>query len=125
MKVQENCFMAQLALAEKFQLPMIIHAVKTVNEVEACLSGFQLSKQVVFHGFRGKPKQALSLLSKGFYLSFGQKFNPESLRLAYHANRMFLETDDSGISIVEVYSLAANALNISPTDISVPGIFRS
>ena len=125
MKIQESCFMNQLTLADYYQLPVIIHAVRTINEVVACLSGFHLSKQVVFHGFRGKPEQAAFLLSKGFYLSFGPKFNPESLRLAYQSDRMFLETDDSGMSIADVYSLAANSLNISPTDISVPGIFTS
>ena len=125
MKIQEICFMNQLTLADSYQLPVIIHAVKTINEVVTCLSRFQLSKQVVFHGFRGKPEQTAFLLSKGYYLSFGPKFNPESLRLAYQSDRMFLETDDSGMSIADVYSLAANSLSISPTDISVPGIFTS
>ena len=125
MKMQERCFLKQLSLAEYYQLPVIIHAVKTINEVVACLSEIKISKPVVFHGFRGKPEQASYLLSRGFYLSFGPKFNPESLRLAWHAERMFLETDDSGMPIADVYSLAANSLSISPTDISVPGIFTS
>ena len=125
MKMQERCFMKQLSLAENYQLPVIIHAVKTVNEVVACLSEIKISKPVVFHGFRGKAEQARQLLSKGFYLSFGSRFHAESLRLAYASGRMFLETDDSCMDISEVYASASKALNISATDICVPGIFSS
>lgn len=123
--LQKACFKRQLALAGQYRLPVIIHCVKALDEVVACLSEMRFGEAVVFHGFRGKPEQAAFLLSRGFYLSFGPRFNAESLRMACQARRMFLETDDSGVDIGEVYASAAKVLSISPTDIEVPGIFTS
>ncbi len=125
--MQIECFEEQLLLAQHYDLPVIIHCVKAYDEVWRSLRDLLLPHPytVIFHGFRGKPELAARLLRWNYgYLSFGPRFNPESLRLAYGARRMFLETDDSGKSIEEVYSLAANALNISPADIEVPGMFR-
>ena len=78
----------------------------------------------IFHGFRGKPEQAKQLLQKGFDLSFGEKFNVDSLTLAWKAGRMWLETDESECSIEQIYQQAAKALCISPTDIVVPGTIK-
>ena len=112
-------------MAEALQKPVILHCVKALDEMLGILKKYDNLKNVVFHGFRGKPTQAGQLMSKGYYLSFGIHFNEESLRLAYSSGRMFLETDDSGLHISNVYESASKALNISPTDISVPGIFTS
>lgn len=123
MEIQQSCLIAQLRLAEELGKPVIIHCVKAVDEVLSALKSTKFSQSVVFHGFRGGPQQARQLLDKGFYLSFGPQFQPESLQEAWKAGRLLLETDDTGISIGEVYALAAKALHISPTDLSMPGIF--
>ncbi|MBQ9164596.1 MAG: TatD family hydrolase [Bacteroidaceae bacterium] len=125
MEQQLACFEAQLLLASHYGKPVIVHCVKAVDELLAVFARLRFGKPVVFHGFRGKAEQARQLLSKGFYLSFGLRFHAESLRLAYASGRMFLETDDSCMDISEVYASASKALNISATDICVPGIFSS
>ena len=125
LRMQKDCLLGQLSLASLYRLPVLIHCVKALDEVVSCLSDCKFAQPVIFHGFRGKPKQAAMLLSKGFFLSFGPRFNPDSLKLAYQEGRMFLETDDTGVSISSVYELAGSALSISPTDIDVPGIFTS
>ncbi len=125
MLMQQDCFRAQLYVAEKLRKPVILHCVKAVDEVLECLKERKFSQPVVFHGFRGKVQQVRQLLDKGYYLSFGPVFHAESLRLAYDEGRMFLETDDSGVAIEAVYDLASKVLSISPTDIVVPGIFSS
>ena len=81
--------------------------------------------RMVWHGFRGKPQQAEQLLRAGIELSFGEHFNADSLRLAYGERKMWLETDDSILSIKEIYERASRALSISPTDIELPGTFWS
>lgn len=125
MQLQKDCFKAQLYVAEKLRKPVILHCVKAVSEVLACLKEVKFSQPVVFHGFRGRAPMARQLLVKGYYLSFGPNFNAESLRLAYGVGQMYLETDDSGVSIEKVYESASKVLSIPPTDIVVPGIFRS
>ncbi len=124
-KLQMNCLEEQLQLADRMHKPVILHCVKAMDEMLLVLKKYEGLKHVTFHGFRGKPAQAEQLMSKGYYLSFGIRFNDESLRLAYSHGRMFLETDDSGLQISDVYNAASNVLHISPTDISVPGIFIS
>ena len=125
MDLQIQCFEEQLGLAEYYAKPVIVHCVKAFDEALQVLNSLKFSMPVVFHGFRGKPQQARQLLDKGFFISFGPKFNPDSMKLAYAEGRMFLETDDSGTDIALVYESAGRVLNISPTDISVPGIFTS
>lgn len=127
LNTQIDCFEEQLMLAHRYDLPVVIHCVKAYEEVWCSLRNLLLPHPypVIFHGFRGKPALAARLLRWNYgYLSFGPHFNADSLRLAYEAVRMFLETDDSGLSIGDVYSLASKALSISPAEIVVPGIFR-
>lgn len=118
---QLACFKAQAELAAELGKPLIVHCVKAWEELLKC----RVQTRAIVHGFRGKPQLAAMLLKAGFELSFGAKFNAESLALAYEAGKMWLETDDGEVSIDEVYSLAAKALNISPTDIKVPGTIWS
>lgn len=109
MEQQTACFEAHLKLAESLEKPVIIHCVKAFEEVMASLKHCKFAQPVIFHGFRGKPELARQLISKGYYLSFGPKFNPESLRIAISANHCLLETDESGKDICDVYKVAKEA----------------
>ena len=50
---QRPCFEAHLALAQRYQLPIIIHSVKAHNEVLELLKRYPLEKGGVIHGFYG------------------------------------------------------------------------
>ena len=70
MELQLAVFKEQVKLSEKLGLPLIIHCVKAMEE----LLGVKESRPqitLIWHGFRGKPEQAVQLLKKGFYLSLG------------------------------------------------------
>ena len=118
--LQKDCFQAQIDLAKQTGKPLVLHCVKAVDEVIRMCVGVKC----IFHGFRGKPEQAKQLLQKGFDLSFGEKFNADSLTLAWQAGQMWLETDESECTIEQIYQQAAKALRISPTDIVVPGTIK-
>ena len=107
---QMACFEAHLELANSLEKPVIIHCVKAFEEIIATLKRCKFQQPAIFHGFRGKPELAHQLMSKGYYLSFGPKFNPESLRIAASANHCLLETDDSGTDISDIYKAAKAAL---------------
>lgn len=123
---QQQCFEAQLRIAAEMRLPVIIHIVKAFDRLMAVKDLMDRSGATppawIIHGFRGKPQQALQLMRHGFDLSFGPHFNPDSLREAWFQRRMWLETDDSGLPIQEVYLRAATALSLSPEDITVPAM---
>ena len=67
---QLKLFIAQLELADKFDLPVIIHARKSLDIVLKHLRQFP---HVVgsIHSFSGSKQQAKQLIDLGFYLGFG------------------------------------------------------
>lgn len=120
---QVSCFEAQLQLADELGKPVILHCVRAADALLPMVRGW--CGRMIWHGFRGKPQQAEQLLRAGIELSFGPQFNADSLRMAYEERKMWLETDDSRISIREIYERASRALSISPTDIELPGTLWS
>ena len=110
--LQMEIFMRQARLAEENGKPLIIHCVKSWNEIIISYRQIRPSRPWIIHGFRGKAELALHLLNEGFLLSFGLYFQPDSIRKAWR-HRFFLETDDAGVDIGVVYEKAASALGVS------------
>lgn len=91
--IQEDVLKRQLALAEKFQLPVTLHIVRTFDKILRIYKEFRPTTQWTIHGFRGRPALAKQLLSAGFNLSFGKKYNPISYQITPPKRRM-IETDE-------------------------------
>lgn len=91
---QSALFDFHAALAKKYGKPLIIHAVKADDLLLAAARRHRPEPgQWIIHGFRGKPAAARQLLAAGFSLSFGRRFNPESLAIVPE-ERLYHETDD-------------------------------
>ncbi len=88
---QEEVFVAQVRIAEKLGLPLIIHCVRALDRLLR-LRKLHPGGQWVLHGFRGKPSTARQLLAAGIDLSFGPIRNPEAFAATPPGHR-FLETD--------------------------------
>ncbi len=71
---QEKAFDAQLELAARFSVPVIVHARKAIQEIFSRAAALKKVKAVVFHSFAGTLSDARSLLDKGInaYFSFGK-----------------------------------------------------
>lgn len=103
----------QLAIAEKRQLPIIIHAVRATQEIVDIHRQWRerLPGPWIVHGMRQGPRVAKTLLDEGFHLSFGHRFNPDALRLT-PPDRRHAETDtDPASTIDDVERLIALSLN--------------
>lgn len=111
METQIKVFKQQIQLAEQVQKPLIIHAVRTFNELIRLKQQIKPSVAWIIHGFRGKKQIAEQLVKHGFYLSFGEKYQEEALRHT-PLNRIFLETDESTQSIDTLYRKAAEILSL-------------
>ena len=121
-QLQMACFAAQVALARERQTMLVVHCVKAWEELLRMVDPQEFgANPVIVHGFRGKPQLAAQLLGRGFHLSFGRYYHAESLRMAFECRRMWLETDDADVGIAEIYASAGRVLNMSATDIEVPG----
>ena len=71
---QEKAFAAQLELAARHSVPVIVHARKATQEIFASAAALKKVPAVVFHSFAGTLIDARSLLEKGVnaYFSFGK-----------------------------------------------------
>lgn len=105
--LQQKAFEAQIDRSERRCLPMILHVVRAYQELIACRKNLQASQPWIIHGFRGKKEVARTLLNQGFYLSFGQKFQEETLRYVPD-ERLLLETDESPEPIQTLYQKVAS-----------------
>lgn len=101
---QTQLLKEHIALSEELCKPLILHVVKRFPEVMQLKKTLRPAQPWIIHGFRGKPQLALSLLRMGFYLSYGEKFNPASVAVT-PPGRLLVETDESALTVGEVASL--------------------
>lgn len=111
MEIQAKAFAAQVHLSETYRLPLIIHCVKAMEQLLAIKKQLRPLQPWIWHGFRGKPQQAAQLLRQGFYLSLGEHYPPETMRLIPD-DRLFLETDESPLDIGEIIRHAAQVRGV-------------
>ena len=109
---------AQIQLSEELGLPLILHLVRTQDELLRLRKELRPDQPWIIHGFRGGIDQARQLLRAGLYLSFGRHFHPESLATAHTEGRAFLETDDDAtLSIPSVYQAACEVLQTETAEL--------
>ena len=114
MNIQNEAFCNCITLSEELKLPLIIHSVKTSNEIIRLRKSIKPKQPWIIHGFRGKPEQALQYTSNGFYLSFGKLYNTESIKIT-PLDKLLFETDEYTGNITEIIRSAAETLDI-PSD---------
>ena len=121
MATQIAVFEKQIALAEKFQKPLVLHLVAAFDELIAIKNRLQISVPIIIHGFSKNQQVAKQLIDNGLYLSFGKYLlrNPEleSVFQSIPNDRFFLETDTIEETLEEVYILAAKYKNIPIEDL--------
>lgn len=91
----------QIELSEKIRKPLVLHSVKSSDIILGLKRDLNPAQPWIIHGFRGKPAQARQLTDKGIYLSFGEKYNPDTV-IAMPGEMMLAETDESALSIQEI-----------------------
>lgn len=115
-ETQKNIFSDQLMLANRYQLPAVIHCVRAYSDFLQILNRKQ-NVQFIFHGFNGNATIAQQLIAKGAMLSFGAKLfvdsNLQSVFAEIPNDCIFLETDTQQVSISNIYKLAASIKNVS------------
>lgn len=112
MALQIEVFEKQIALAEKYQKPLVLHLVAAFDELIEIKKRLNISVPLIIHGFSKNEQVAKQLIDNGFYLSFGKYLlrNPEmeSVFTSVPNNRFFLETDTLEETLQEVYKIAAH-----------------
>lgn len=112
LNVQWDIFNRHIELAEALGKTLIVHMVRTSQQVLKAWRESGRTVAWVIHGMRGKPQVARPLLDAGFYLSFGPRFNPDTAAIT-PLEQMLIETDDSGQDINQVAEMVARARGLA------------
>lgn len=113
--IQANVLLRHLQVAASVGKPVVIHSVRTAQEILAIRRKAGLIEvPLAVHGMRSNANVAKLWLDAGCFLSFGARFNPAAL-LATPIDRLLIETDDGDTSIDEVAQLVAGTLGM-PTN---------
>jgi len=115
---QIDQFLLQVRVADRINKPVIIHCVKSWDELIQVKNIVRPKVPWIIHGFRGNTELARQMIGQGFYLSFGDAILHESNRTreALHdsqIDRIFLETDESNLPISAIYQEASLIKNIT------------
>lgn len=109
--MQMSVLERHIALSEQVGKPLVLHCVRASNELCRLRRQLRPSMPWIVHGFRGNAHVASQLLDAGFYLSYGERFNPEALAIT-PADRLLAETDESLLPIDEIYRRLAASRQI-------------
>jgi TatD DNase family protein len=97
--LQKKVYEAQLDLAQKMDVPVVIHARESILDCLSILKNYPQLKNVVFHCFTGNMKEAQAILNQGYHISFtGVITFPKSQELRdivkiVPDNKIMVETD--------------------------------
>ena len=111
---QRRFWHAQLALAGRFSLPLVVHARKSLSHIMQDSFLLRSLGAVVFHGFSGSAEEAAQILRKipCAYFSFGAVLcrggkKAASCLASIPAERVLLETDTAGTALLPAVYEAA------------------
>lgn len=92
-ELQTGVFDFHARLAARYGLPLVIHAVRADDLVEAAVRRHRPAPgQWVIHGFRGNPRRGRHLVSRGLALSLGTTHHPD-IPQTIPCNLLYSETD--------------------------------
>lgn len=92
-------FEAQIALASELTLPLVIHSVRTHDDVHGALKRAHWNGRALIHGFSGSYQQASKLVDLGCYIGVGGVITYPRARKTRETmaklplNALLLETD--------------------------------
>lgn len=105
----------QIEISEKVGKPVVIHDVKGHDIIVGMRRDLKPTQNWAIHGFRRKPEVAEMLLKAGCYISFGEEFNPDTVKMM-PADRILAETDESQLTIEQVIAKLSMARGEDLTD---------
>ncbi len=128
-KMQEHVFEQHIKLSEKYRKPLIIHCVRSFENL---IRIKKLTKPImpwIIHGYNANAYILRELQKHNCICSFGEKImypesNAAKALLSLEAYPFFLETDNTEIAIEEIYRQAAGLLN-KPIEVLQNEIYTS
>lgn len=109
----------QIELCHYLKKPIIIHSVRAYSDLLGVFKKSKPQQNLLLHAYGGNEYEMNELLKYPTYFSFGARLVHNTDRIKrVPLDRLLLETgDQTEISIIEIYQLAAKALSISVPDL--------
>ena len=114
---QITVFERQIELSEALNKPMILHDVKSHNEILTLRKKHKAKQPWILHGFNGTEQDIQQLTGQGLYLSVGESLLHSERKVTKSLKKiplemLFLETDMAEIDIETIYKAAAKLLEM-------------
>ena len=122
--LQKVAFYAQARAAAELGIPLILHCVKAHDLLLEYLKSAKNPPNIIWHGWNQKPELARQLLPFPVFFSFGKHIlhpgsNAEKWLKSCPLDRVFFETDDSGLEIGSIYQRASLLLQLPVAKLAV------
>lgn len=115
LEIQKSVFIDQLKIAEENNLPVILHCVRSWNELQLIKKNIQPKQPWIFHGFT-KSSILPEVLNEKIMISIGSAIlNNSTLQKSLNTipnDQLFLETDESEVPISAIYEKVSELKNI-------------
>jgi len=114
---QIEVFKQQALIAEKVQKPLLLHCVRSANEMIKLRKEIKPKMPWIIHGYNSNLVTGRELIKHGFYLSMGVDLLKE-ISNAFNflpeipLDRLFFESGDVDIHVKKIYQRAASKLDI-------------
>ncbi|MEI6141215.1 MAG: TatD family hydrolase [Mariniphaga sp.] len=117
---QKRIFEAQLLFAEKYNFPIVIHVVKSWNDMIVYLK--KVHVPFILHGYMASKEITRQLIQIGAYFSLGASIMNPNFRFhevikTIPLSSLFLETDESTVPIEGIYLELSKIKGISLNDL--------
>lgn len=116
---QIEILITHIRLSETLQKPLILHVVRAFDLLLGVYKRMRPSQKWIIHGFRGNTATAHQLITAGYDLSYGEKYQLAALQ-ATPLDRLWIESDESLLPddtllthIAEKYPCATTILRAS------------
>jgi TatD DNase family protein len=109
-------------IAEKFQLPLIIHCVGAFNDLLKLKKECTPSSAWIIHGFAKSADTASSCINAGLYLSVGKKALDKNFSAVIQSiplDRLFVESDNSETDIISIYNSISVSKDLDRDDVEL------
>ena len=94
MELQLEVFREHIRLSELLHKPLIIHCVKSIDEILSIRKETKATRPWILHGFRGGIEQWKQLSKTGLHISIGKHYNTELIK-QLPLQQLLIESDDS------------------------------
>ena len=114
---QIEVFKQQALIAERVQKPLLLHCVRSANEMIKLKKEIKPKMPWIIHGYNSNLVTGRELIRHGFYISIGVDLlkeisNASNFIPEIPLDRMFFESGDVDIHVEKIYQMAASKLDI-------------